>query len=180
MAQMPLIKKWDDFLSGFRKYSRYLLKYGTAVALIIQVTNGTLFAPEFQLDSILMTVLAWITIGLLLVPHHIATKLGASILLVLFIMVTVKHGIFYMLDYGFYVAIIGVLLVGSTKLENVASRSCIWGQDFHYAGSPLKNGCTQPCRSISSQTIRYLPSALNQQPSSSWPLLLNLWSAICW
>ena len=130
MAQMPLIKKWDDYLSGFRKYSRYLLKYGTAVALIIQVTNGTLFAPEFQLDSTLMTVLAWITIGLLLVPHHIATKLGAAILLILFIMVTVKHGIFYMLDYGFYVAIIGVLLVGSTKLENV-------GFPFLYLGTGL-------------------------------------------
>jgi hypothetical protein len=130
MAHWPLIKKWDDFLSGFRRYSRYLLKYGTAAALIIQVTNGTLFAPEFQVDSTLMMVLAWVTIGLLLVPHHIATKLGASLLLILFFMVTVKHGVFYMLDYGFYVAIIGVLLVGATKLENV-------GFPFLYLGTGL-------------------------------------------
>jgi hypothetical protein len=129
-SEWPLIKKWDDFLSGFRKYSRYLLKYGTAVALIIQIANGTLFAPEFHVDTTLMTVLAWVTIGLLLVPHHIATKLGAAILFFLFIMVTVDQGIFYMLDYGFYVAIIGVLLVGSTKLEKV-------GFPFLYLGTGL-------------------------------------------
>lgn len=129
-SEWPLIKKWDDFLSGFRKYSRYLLKYGTAAALIIQISNGTLFAPEFHVDTTLMTVLAWVTIGLLLVPHHIATKLGAAILFFLFIMVTVEQGIFYMLDYGFYVAIIGVLLVGSTKLEKV-------GFPFLYLGTGL-------------------------------------------
>ncbi|WHX39891.1 hypothetical protein QNH36_19930 [Mesobacillus sp. AQ2] len=130
MAQWPLIKKWDDFLSGFRKYSRYILKYGTAAALIIQVTNGTLFAPEFHIDSTLMTILVWAAIGLLLVPHHIATKFGASLLLILFVMVTVNHGIFYMLDYGFYLAIIGVLLVGKTKLEKV-------GFPFLYLGTGL-------------------------------------------
>jgi hypothetical protein len=129
-SEWPLIKKWDDFLSGFRKYSRYLLKYGTAVALIIQISNGTLFAPEFHVDTTLMTVLAWVTIGLLLVPHHIATKLGAAILFFLFIIVTVDQGIFYMLDYGFYVAIIGVLLVGNTKLEKV-------GFPFLYLGTGL-------------------------------------------
>ncbi|MCM3666336.1 hypothetical protein M3204_18110 [Mesobacillus subterraneus] len=129
-SEWPLIKKWDDFLSGFRKYSRYLLKYGTAAALIIQISNGTLFAPEFHVDTTLMTVLAWVTIGLLLVPHHIATKLGAAILFFLFIIVTVDQGIFYMLDYGFYVAIIGVLLVGNTKLEKV-------GFPFLYLGTGL-------------------------------------------
>lgn len=129
-SEWPLIKKWDDFLSGFRKYSRYLLKYGTAAALIIQISNGTLFAPEFHVDTTLMTILAWVTIGLLLVPHHIATKLGAAILFFLFIIVTVEQGIFYMLDYGFYVAIIGVLLVGNTKLEKV-------GFPFLYLGTGL-------------------------------------------
>jgi hypothetical protein len=129
-SEWPLIKKWDDFLSGFRKYSRYLLKYGTAAALIIQISNGTLFAPEFHVGTTLMTVLAWVTIGLLLVPHHIATKLGAAILFFLFIIVTFEQGIFYMLDYGFYVAIIGVLLVGNTKLEKV-------GFPFLYLGTGL-------------------------------------------
>jgi hypothetical protein len=129
-TEWPVIKKWDDFLSGFRKYSRYILKYGTAVALIIQIANGTLFAPEFHVDTAFMTVLVWLTIGLLLIPHHIATKIGAAILLYLFIHVTFDQGIFYMLDYGFYVAIIGVLLVGSTKLEKV-------GFPFLYLGTGL-------------------------------------------
>jgi hypothetical protein len=129
-TEWPVIKKWDDFLSGFRKYSRYILKYGTAVALIIQIANGTLFAPEFHVDTVFMTVLVWLTIGLLLIPHHIATKIGAAILLYLFIHVTFDQGIFYMLDYGFYVAIIGVLLVGSTKLEKV-------GFPFLYLGTGL-------------------------------------------
>ena len=129
-AEWPVIRKWDDFLSGFRKYSRYLLKYGTAAALIIQIVNGTLFAPEIIVDTTLMSILVWITIGLLLIPHHIATKLGAGILLGLFVYVTVQHGIFDMLDYGFYVAIIGVLLVGKTKLETV-------GFPFLYLGTGL-------------------------------------------
>lgn len=130
MAEMPLIKKWDDFLSGFRKYSRYLLKYGTAISLMIQISNGTLFAPEFHVETTFITILVWLTIGFLVVPHHIATKIGAAILFFLFINVTMNQGIFHMLDYSFYVAIIGVLLVGNTKLEKV-------GFPFLYLGTGL-------------------------------------------
>lgn len=130
VAEWPTIKKWDDYLSGFRKYSRYLLKYGTAAALIIQIVNGTLFAPEVHIENTVLTILVWITIGFLLIPHHIATKIGAAILFGLFIFVTTQHGIFYMLDYGFYVAIIGVLLVGNTNIEKV-------GFPFLYLGTGL-------------------------------------------
>ncbi|MFB5195915.1 hypothetical protein ACE198_13455 [Neobacillus sp. KR4-4] len=130
MAKWGTVKKMEDRLSSLRKYSRYLLKYGTAVSLIIQMVNGTLFAPEFHVNSTIITVLAWVTIGFLLIPHHISTKIGASILLGLFIYVTIHHGVFYMLDYGFYVAIIGVLLVGNTKLEQA-------GFPFLYLGTGL-------------------------------------------
>jgi hypothetical protein len=130
MTEWGPVKKMEDRLSSLRKYSRYLLKYGTAIALIIQMVNGTLFAPEFHVSSTYIIVLTWITIGLLLIPHHISTKIGASILLGLFIYVTIHHGIFYMLDYGFYVAIIGVLLVGNTKLEQA-------GFPFLYLGTGL-------------------------------------------
>lgn len=130
MSERGTVKKWEVRLSSLRKYSRYLLKYGTAVALMIQVVNGTLFAPEFPIHSSLVLVLTWITIGFLFIPHHISTKIGASILLGLFIYVTTDHGIFYMLDYGFYVAIIGVLLVGNTRLEGV-------GFPFLYLGTGL-------------------------------------------
>ncbi|WP_160723049.1 hypothetical protein [Bacillus sp. USDA818B3_A] len=130
MTEWAPVKKWEDRLSSLRKYSRYLLKYGTAAALIIQMINGTLFAPEFHIENTLAVVLTWVTIGFLLIPHHISTKIGASILLGLFIYVTIHHGVFYMLDYGFYVAIIGVLLVGNTKLEKA-------GFPFLYLGTGL-------------------------------------------
>ena len=130
MAEWTIIKTWEARLSSLRKYSRQLLKYGTAAALIIQVINGTLFAPEFHVNQPLVITMIWITIGLLLIPHHISTKVGAAVLLGLFIYVTVHHGIFYMLDYGFYVAIIGVLMVGNTRLENV-------GFPFLYLGTGL-------------------------------------------
>ena len=130
MAEWGPIKKWENRLSGLRKYSRYILKYGTAAALIIQMVSGTLFAPEFHIHNTWAVVLTWISIGFLLIPHHICTKLGATILLGLFIYVTMDHGVFHMLDYGFYVAIIGVLLVGNTKLEKV-------GFPFLYLGTGL-------------------------------------------
>jgi hypothetical protein len=130
MTEWNTVEVWEDRLSSLRKYSRYLLKYGTAIALIIQIVNGTLFAPEFHIENTLVIVFTWLTIGLLLIPHHISTKIGATILLGLFIYVTVDHGIFYMLDYGFYVAIIGVLLVGRTKFEQV-------GFPFLYLGTGL-------------------------------------------
>ena len=130
MAEWGPVKKWEERLSSLRKYSRYLLKYGTGIALIIQVSNGTLFAPEFHIHNTLAVILTWACIGFLLIPHHISTKIGASFLLGLFVYVTIHHGIFYMLDYGFYVAIIGVLLVGNTKLEKA-------GFPFLYLGTGL-------------------------------------------
>ncbi len=128
-AEWKQIKVWDDKLSSLRKYSRYLLKYGTAIALILQIINGTLFAPELQVSQ-MVSIIAWVSVGFLLIPHHVATKVGSAILLGLFVYITAEHGIFYMLDYSFYIAIIGVLLVGKTKLENV-------GFPFLYLGTGL-------------------------------------------
>lgn len=130
MAEWRTVQKWEARLSGLRKYSRDLLRYGTAIALMIQMINGTLFAPEFHIHNTVVIVLTWVTIGLLLIPHHIATKIGAAILFGIFIFVTVEQGLFHMLDYGFYIAIIGVLLVGNTKLEKV-------GFPFLYLGTGL-------------------------------------------
>lgn len=129
-AELAKIKRLDEWLSRFRKYSRYILKYGTAAALILQVANGTLFAPEFHLSSTLAMILTWAAIGFLVIPHHISTKIAAVILLGLFGYVTLHNGLFHMLDYGYYVAIIGVLLIGGTKLEKV-------GFPFLYLGTGL-------------------------------------------
>lgn len=129
-ANFKLTKLLDGALDGWRKYSRQILKYGTAAALMIQVTSGTIFAPEFQLHSTLQIIFIWLAIGLLLVPHHLATKLSALFLLGLFIDVMQTVGVFHMLDYGFYLAIIGVLIIGKTKFENL-------GFPFLYLGTGL-------------------------------------------
>ncbi|WP_342430040.1 DoxX family membrane protein [Neobacillus sp. FSL H8-0543] len=133
---LPLIDKWnvskkvDGFLDRYRTFSRYILKYGTAIALIIQVWSGTIFAPEFAITNSLVQIALWVSIILLLIPVHYATKAGALVLLFLFIYQLVHSGLFHMLDYGFYLAIIGVLLIGKTRLEN-------WGFPFLYLGTGL-------------------------------------------
>jgi uncharacterized membrane protein YphA (DoxX/SURF4 family) len=130
LMEIPVANKIDEKLDQYRKFSRYILKYGTALALIIQVFSQTLFAPEFELEESWETILVWITIICLLIPIHYATKVGALLMLILFVNVLSDVGIFHMLDYGFYVAIIFVLFIGKTKLEN-------WGFPFLYLGTGL-------------------------------------------
>jgi uncharacterized membrane protein YphA (DoxX/SURF4 family) len=130
LDKVPITKKIDEVLDRYRKSSRNILKYGTAIALIIQVLAGTIFAPEFAITNQIIRILMWITIILLLIPIHYATKAGALILLGLFIHQLIHSGLFHMLDYGFYLAIVGVLLVGKTKLED-------WGFPFLYLGTGL-------------------------------------------
>ncbi|NEY72686.1 DoxX family membrane protein [Bacillus mesophilus] len=130
VMNLEFSKLLNEKLSNLRRYSRYFLKYGTALALIIQVTNGTVFAPEFLIQETFVLIFVWVAIALLLIPHHFFTKIGAVVLLGLFIHMTIRIGIFHMLDYGFYVAIIGVLLVGHTKYESI-------GFPFLYLGTGL-------------------------------------------
>jgi uncharacterized membrane protein YphA (DoxX/SURF4 family) len=130
LDKIPITKKIDVILDKYRKSSRYILKYGTALALMIQVWSGTIFAPEFSIPNNIIRILLWLTILLLLIPNHYATKASAIILLGLFIYQLARSGLFHMLDYGFYLAIVGVLLVGRTKLED-------WGFPFLYLGTGL-------------------------------------------
>ncbi|MEH7235880.1 DoxX family membrane protein [Bacillus sp. JJ1562] len=130
LMKIPGVAKIDMTLDGYRKYSRYILKYGTAAAFILQVVNRTMFAPEFTIHHNWQTVLMWTIIVLLLIPHHFATKLGSILMLGLFIHIWSYTGWFHMLDYGFYLAIIGVLLVGRTRLETA-------GFPFLYLGTGL-------------------------------------------
>lgn len=120
----------DLRLDRLRKTSRYILKYGTAAALLVQVLTGALFAPEFHPEAPAARVVLWITIALLAIPHHVATKLGALAGLGLFVYMTVSIGAFHMLDYGFYIAIFVVLMLGKTPYED-------WGFPFLYLGTGL-------------------------------------------
>ncbi|MFZ3578294.1 DoxX family membrane protein [Virgibacillus sp. DJP39] len=130
VMEIPVAKKIDGKLDQYRVYSRYILKYGTALTLIIQVLSRSLFAPEFVLVETWEIILVWITIIFLLIPVHYTTKVGAFLLLILFINALSDVGIFHMLDYGFYLAIILVLFIGKTKYEN-------WGFPFLYLGTGL-------------------------------------------
>ncbi|MBZ5752566.1 hypothetical protein [Metabacillus rhizolycopersici] len=130
VMDIPFASKIDLKLDSFRKYSRQLLKYGTAVSFILQVSYGTMFAPEFTIHNTWQRVVMWIIIIFLLIPHHIATKIAALFMLGLFIQIWSDSGWFHMLDYGFYLAIIGVLLVGKTRFETV-------GFPFLYLGTGL-------------------------------------------
>lgn len=130
VMEIPIAKKIDKKLDQYRVYSRYILKYGTALTLIIQAFSQTLFAPEFVLTETWEFILVWITIIFLLIPIHYATKVGAFLMLFLFVNVLSDVGIFHMLDYGFYLAIIFGLFIGKTKYEN-------FGFPFLYLGTGL-------------------------------------------
>ncbi|WP_078549055.1 DoxX family membrane protein [Litchfieldia alkalitelluris] len=128
--KIPFANKLDIKLDEYRQYSRYLLKYGTALALIIQVLSGTIFAPEFALEGLWETIIIWLAIVFLCVPNHYATKAAAVLLTFVYFYVLSNVGLFHMLDYGFYAAIFFVLLIGKTRFEN-------WGFPFLYLGTGL-------------------------------------------
>ncbi|WP_223701594.1 DoxX family membrane protein [Sutcliffiella deserti] len=130
IEKIPFVQKINTYLDQYRISSRYILKYGTAIALIVQALSGTIFAPEFAIGNTGVLMALWASIILLLIPIHYATKAGAIVLLGLFVYQLMESGLFHMLDYGFYLAIIAVLLIGKTKLEN-------WGFPFLYLGTGL-------------------------------------------
>ncbi|MBB6452338.1 putative membrane protein YphA (DoxX/SURF4 family) [Salirhabdus euzebyi] len=130
LMKIAWIQKTEKKLASYRHLSRYILKYGTAIALILQVLSSSVFAPEFKVTTMWEIYWIWITIAILVIPHHIATKIASLSLLVLFIKVLGNVGLFHILDYGYYLAIIGVLLIGKTKLEE-------WGFPLLYLGTGL-------------------------------------------
>lgn len=133
---LPSLSKWgplaavDRTLDQWRSHTFKILKYGLAVTLLIQVFSGTLFVPEFEITSTLEVSLLWISIVLLLIPHHIATKAGALVTLVMLVMLTFSEGWFHMLDYGFYLAIVGTLILQRTQWQ-------AWGMPLLYLGTGL-------------------------------------------
>ncbi|MCR8632518.1 DoxX family membrane protein [Paenibacillus radicis (ex Xue et al. 2023)] len=130
LSEWKLMQAADNKLDQLRKYSILILKYGLAAALTIQVLSGSLFVPEFSIQTQLQTVLLWVAIVLLLIPQHYATKAGALVILYLLIDLTIKVGLFHMLDYGFYLAIACTLLVDKTKASAL-------GFPFLYLGTGL-------------------------------------------
>lgn len=130
LTNLKFLQKIDSKLDHLRKYSIIILKYGMAAAMLIQVLSGSRFVPEFEIQTQTETLLIWSSILLLLIPHHLATKAGALVILWLLVDLTIDVGLFHMLDYGFYLAIVGVLLLERTRLQK-------WGFPFLYLGTGL-------------------------------------------
>ncbi|WP_078553008.1 DoxX family membrane protein [Bacillus alkalicellulosilyticus] len=130
VMQYEPLRKIDHKLDGFRKYTMTILRYGTAISLLLQVFSGSLFAPEIEHNTFFITILTWIMIVLLLIPYHLATKAAGVLMFSLYIYFVLALGIFHMLDYGFYIAIAFVLLMAKTKYEN-------WSFPFLYLATGL-------------------------------------------
>jgi hypothetical protein len=115
LSRFSNLQYLDHKLDSFRKYSSSLLKYGIAMSLLIQLMTNSIFVPEFAIEHWIDMVLLWTTIICFLIPHHLVTKAGAILMFGMLINVTIEAGIFHMLDYGFYFAIVGVFLIDKTR-----------------------------------------------------------------
>ncbi|MCR6105774.1 DoxX family membrane protein [Salipaludibacillus agaradhaerens] len=130
MLTVPLFKHTEDFLGNFRSYTYYLIKYGAALAVFIQVITGGLFAPELLAPSDVWAVLPWAAVVLLVIPSLWTTRLAAGILLVLFSLTAWEYGLFHMLDYAFYLAVIFILFFHKTAWQK-------WGFPLLYLATGL-------------------------------------------
>lgn len=105
----------DSRMDLWRGYLSPLLKYGTAAALSLQAVSGSMFAPEFAMEHPIERALLWAAILCLLIPYTFATKAGALVALGLLLHLTARAGLFHMLDYVFYFAIVVVLVFERTR-----------------------------------------------------------------
>ncbi|PFJ17679.1 hypothetical protein COD67_14575 [Bacillus cereus] len=128
LAMLPFILskmhewKWSQRiecrLKSYDTYTTYILKYGTAIAFMIQILSGTIFVPEFRIQA---EILTWIIVlGIiipLIIPHNISTTIGALGILILYIWLTLETNFLRTIDYIFYVAIAFALILNYMKLK---------------------------------------------------------------
>lgn len=102
-------------------FTNFFLQYGVAFALLIQLLNQTLFAPEFTAPTTIISIIAYIVVLLYLIPSQITAKIASSLLLLLYTIYLVEYGLFHMLDYLFYLGVIGYFLCLRTSWERLKS-----------------------------------------------------------
>jgi hypothetical protein len=123
-AHKPSIK-WESGVARFRPYTFFILQYGTVATLLIQIFEGSLFAPELlELQGIWLWAV-WIVILLLSIPMRITVRAGAALLLILFGVTVFEHSWLHMLDYVFYLGIIFMFFFYRTRMN-------IWTFPFLY------------------------------------------------
>ncbi|MGM0878771.1 MAG: hypothetical protein ACQEWV_29885 [Bacillota bacterium] len=120
LMSFSLVKITDQRLATLRPYTSILLRLGVAFALMLQLLSGSILAPEIPLTQMTMWI-AILTISLLLIPNKMTTNLGAIGLFILFVFETQTVGIFHMMDYSFYPAIVFALLIQQTRYHHVGT-----------------------------------------------------------
>ncbi|QMV42926.1 DoxX family membrane protein [Cohnella cholangitidis] len=130
IMKLSALGKLDRQVERLRPKSFYILQYGTAIALLWSLLEGSLFAPEFGQPQQEIKIAVYATIVLLLIPHHISLKAAALIIFGLYVYDVGEYGLFHMLDYGFYLAIAAALAFYRTAFEK-------WSFPLLYLGTGL-------------------------------------------
>jgi hypothetical protein len=107
------VVKW---VSVIQPYTFFIIQYGLAVTLVMQVLTHGLFAPELIAPEGILGWLVYVTIVLLLIPHRFTARAAGVLLLVQFAFTTYAHSFLHMMDYAFYLGMIFMLLFHKTRL----------------------------------------------------------------
>ncbi|MFT9486249.1 DoxX family membrane protein [Tepidibacillus infernus] len=126
LMKFPFAKKLDKRLESFKKWIPFILRYGLALALLIQILNLSILAPDVQLNST-MKWIGILTMIMLAIPYHLATKIASLLILILFGLSVAQLGWFSMLDYGFYLAIAYALFTMNTKWKDTGTPALYLG-----------------------------------------------------
>ncbi len=130
IMKIKALGQLDRQVERLRPHSFLILQYGSAIALLWSLLEGSLFAPEFAQPHGSITVAVGATIALLLIPHHVSAKLASLVLFGLYVYYVGEYGLFHMLDYGFYLAIAAALGLIRTVYER-------WSFPLLYLGTGL-------------------------------------------
>lgn len=126
LMELRIVKAVDRRLATFEPFTGLILKYGTALAITLQLLWNSILAPEIYLTSFSLVV-GVIVVIMLLIPHHITTKIGAIGILIIFIHVLLHIGLFHIIDYAFYIAIAFALFLQKTKWERLGMPALYLG-----------------------------------------------------
>jgi uncharacterized membrane protein YphA (DoxX/SURF4 family) len=123
------VQRMEAWFDQKRRWTIHILRYGTVLALLIQLFSGAVFAPELAVTNLQLYLGGAVAI-LLLLPFAAAIMTAAAGLVLLFALSVVEYGVFHMLDYGFYVAVAVALFLHHTKYRS-------FGMPFLYLGTGL-------------------------------------------
>ncbi|WP_255294542.1 hypothetical protein [Bacillus cereus] len=117
-------------LHSYQNYSQHILKYGTALALTIQICSGTIFAPEIPVYSENIIWVVWLIIFFLFIPHPLAIGISALGIISLYLALTIKMGFSHTIDYIFYLSISITLFLNCINKKHLGIAILYVGTSF--------------------------------------------------